>query len=171
MSADRPDHRPERTDVFGKPFDLQPYLEDLSAGRRLHRVWATFWERLHHQGSLVVASYEACAAIVEVLKVNDALGWNPYAFLACVATERHRGSNPQIPGDLEAVWNLAWREVVTPALRDLGRATDPTEVRAVMAVIAAAKGRMHHAEVMLRSDEEVADMLGERRDPGDFEVL
>jgi len=53
---------------YRMPFDPRPWLERLATGKENDVVWHEFWEELHHQGDVGVASYATVLPLVQIYR-------------------------------------------------------------------------------------------------------
>jgi len=103
------------------------------------------------------ASYSAVPHIVEIHRKSGLVNWNPYAIAACIESARTAG-NPIIPDWLEKDYFRSIQELSQVGIPEISRASDPEEVRAILSIMAIAKGLRTHGRVLLKySEEELAD--------------
>lgn len=61
-------------------------------------LWGELWDELHHQDDVDQASYAAVPWLVEFVRLNPRLDWNPLALIAVI--ELARPSNPEVQREL-----------------------------------------------------------------------
>lgn len=122
------------------PYDPTTALRRLDAGEDQKPIWVEFWNELHHQGDVGIASYATVPQLVEIHRRGRKLDWNLYALASTIEVERHRKSNPPIPDWLLSDYQVAWRTLVQLALDELKVAVDATTLQCVLAVLALGRG-------------------------------
>jgi len=145
------------------PFDPRPVLRQLETGGNPHGCWDTLWNELHHQGDVGEASYAAVPHLIRIAAGRSFVDWNFYALVGTIEIERHRKTNPPVPGWLLESYRQAWRELLHLAIRDLPRAGDAVTVTAVLGALALAKGQLKLGTFILHSDASEVDELLEER--------
>jgi hypothetical protein len=86
--------------------------------------------------------------------------WHFYGLLSVIEVERHRKSNPPLPEWLGAGYRQAWSELLNVALADLKMQVDRETLRAMLSVVALAKGDVRLGAVLVQSDEsEIMEIL------------
>lgn len=143
--------------AFRRPYDFRPALRRLASGDMA--AWEEFWEELHHQGDVGVASYAAIPAIVRTYAERGRPDWNLYALAATIEGSRHGGDNPEMPSWLADDYNRGWAELDARALAELPSASDDDLVSSILAVLALAKGKRTLARMALLSEDERKEML------------
>jgi len=116
--------------------------------------WFDLWSALCHQGDVYPASFAATPHIVEALASHP--GRASYQFFllpATVEVARHRRNVP-IPKHLEAAYFASLRRLSLVSAQALSRQWDNALCRSVLAALAAAKGHLGTAELLLEVDEE-----------------
>ncbi len=131
-------------------------------------VWSEFWNYLHHQGDVGVASYAAVPHLVRVFEGRQR-NWHFYALITVIEVERHRGRNPALPDWLEAGYREAMGTLLSFAAEDLTRDAEKEFSHSLLGAIAAAKGELLRAELMgTFGNDELEEMLELywKHDPG-----
>jgi hypothetical protein len=121
-------------------YDASVPLRNLERGDAPNTIWEELWNELHHQGDVGIASYAAVPQLTRIARVRNVRDWNLYALVSTIESARHDAKNPPIPGWLETSYREAWRDLLDSALRQLGGETDELTTRAILGVIALAKG-------------------------------
>jgi hypothetical protein len=143
-------------------YDASEPLRRMQAGEN---VWDDLWENLHHQGDLGDAAYAAVPHLVEIGGASARRDWNFYGLLSVIEVERHRRSNPEVPDWLAPAYEEAWARLLPMALADLAAEQDGVTLRAILGVVALAKGARKLGALMAFSDEsQIAQWLDEYDD-------
>ena len=135
------------------PFDPRPVLAKLRAGRDVSKSWHSLWEDLHHQGDVGTASYAAIPHLVKIHRRRGKADWNTYALVAVVELARTAGKNPKIPAFLNQSYFGSIRELADLGAREILKAKDPGTIRAILSVLAIAKGARTHAKFLINYSE------------------
>lgn len=141
------------------PFDPRPEILKLKANSDTKAAWHTLWENLHHQGDVGEASYAAVPHLVRIYRQSGVIDWNTYAIVAIIELARENSKNPEVPDWLEEDYFHAIRELALHGVGEVLHARDREEVRAMLSVVALAKGARTHARfIMNYSDEELLEI-------------
>ncbi|SPE24830.1 hypothetical protein SBA7_110025 [Candidatus Sulfotelmatobacter sp. SbA7] len=85
--------------------------------------------------------------------------WNTYAIVAIIELARKEGNNPEVPKWLEEDYHRAIRELAEIGAAEISHAEEPEEVRAILSVIAIAKGLRTHGRFLVKySEDELLDI-------------
>ena len=140
-------------------FDPRPLLIKLQSQDDTKNVWQQLWEELHHQGDVGEASYAAVPHLVQLYRQQPTLEWNTYAIVAVIELARGQGGNPDIPTWLRDDYFQAVQDLASVACVEVLNANDTETVRAMLSIIAIAKGARNHARFLLEySDEELVEI-------------
>jgi hypothetical protein len=140
-------------------FDPRPMLSQLDAGTDIAAAWHGLWDGLHHQGDVGEASYAAVPHLVRIHRQRGVIDWNTYAIVAIVELARNRGGNPQVPKWLEEGYFRAIQELAEIGSTEILRANASEEIRAILGILAIAKGaRTQGRFLVMYSEEELLDM-------------
>ena len=140
-------------------YDPTDSLRRLYAGENPKAAWAELWENLHHQGDVGDASYASVPHIVRILKDRSDPDWNGYALIATIEIERRRRQNPPIPDWLLHLYESAWNDLMTVALRDYAKTNDPLTARAILGVLALCKGLGELGALVYFDDSEIKEIF------------
>jgi len=144
---------------YRTPFDPRPLLMKLESRDNTEVVWRQLWEELHHQGDVGEASIVAVPHLVRIYRQNPTLDWNTYAIVAVIDLARGTGRNPDIPAWLKEDYFQAIQDLASVAYAEIQNAGDTDAVRAMLSIIALAKGCRNHARFLLEySDEELPEI-------------
>jgi len=140
-------------------FDPRPLLSVLETEKDTKDAWHELWENVHHQGDVGEASYAAVPHLVRIYRLRGVVDWNTYAMVAVIELARGQGQNPPVPEWLEEGYNRAIQELAEIGTRDIVKAKDPEDVRAILSILALSKGARIHAEFLLNySAEELLEL-------------
>jgi hypothetical protein len=138
--------------------DPRPLLAQLESGQTRETVWHDLWDELHHQGDVGEASYASVPHLVRIHRKGGLDVWNTYAIVAIIELARGKGTNPEVPTWLEEDYFLAIRELAEIGTAEISRTKEPDAVRAILGVIAIAKGLRTHGKFLVEySEDEMLD--------------
>jgi hypothetical protein len=139
--------------------DPRPLLAELESAENKETAWHELWEELHHQGDVGEASYASVPHLVRIHRASGTVDWNTYAIVAIIELARGKGNNPEAPKWLEGEYHRAIRELAEIGVTEIWRTDEPETVRAVLGVIAIAKGLQTHGRFLVEcSDDELLDI-------------
>lgn len=142
------------------PYDVSVALRSMREGID---VWDELWNELHHQGDVDMASYAAVPQLVGIVSKGIGRDWNFYGLLATIEVARHREGNPPVPDWLKADYDGAWAQAAALALADIGSKIDSPTTRAILSVLALARGELKLGAMLSGLDEsEIDEWLDER---------
>lgn len=142
------------------PYDASVPLRSLQDGID---VWDGLWNELQHQGDVDVASYAAVPQLVRIADESAFRDWNFYGLVATIEVERHRKGNPAIPEWLKADYDAAFARASALAILDLGSKPASDTTRAILGVLALAKGELKLGAMLSGLDaSELDEWLEER---------
>jgi hypothetical protein len=145
-------------------YDPRPALRRLLAGDPAQPIWDEFWEELHHQGNIGDASYASVPFVITFISRSAAPDYNAYGLISIVEIERHSKDNPAIPDWLVPSYRQAWKDVLSLASRDIGKADDAITIRTILGVMALAKGELKLGAFIAKSDTSEIDEFLEEHD-------
>jgi hypothetical protein len=147
------------TDGYRMKCDPRPLLARLESEQTRETAWHELWEELHHQGDVGEASYASVPHLVRIHRTSGTVDWNTYAMVAIIELARGEGDNPEVPMWLEEDYHRAIRELAEIGVAEIWRTEDPEAVRAILSVIAIAKGlRTHGRSLVKYSEDELLDI-------------
>ncbi|HUN89435.1 MAG TPA: hypothetical protein VMU28_11620 [Terriglobales bacterium] len=156
ISADDPRWRTMQGG-YRMPLDPRPLVEKLERGDEA--VWKELWNELHHQGDVGDASYAAVPLLVKVHRRRGTADWNVYALTATIELERTEHGNPAVPEWLSEDYFGAIQELSSIGTQDIIDAKDPELIRAILGVIALAKGLRTYAKFLVwYADDELREI-------------
>jgi hypothetical protein len=140
-------------------FDPRPALQNLESNVHVKDAWHELWEGLHHQGDVGEASYAAVPHVVRIHRKRGQDDWNTYALVAVIELARGKAKNPEVPSWLKEEYLGAIQELAKIGAVELLRAESSEDIRAILSVLAIAKGARTHARFLLEySEEELIDL-------------
>jgi hypothetical protein len=140
-------------------YDPRLALAKLQSGTNDPIVWEELWDELHHQGDVGEASYAFVPHLVRIYRERPSADWNVYAIIGITKLGRKRGSNPDVPAWLDSGYFQAIEQLANLGCLELHNASDPELVRAILSIIAIAKGARTHAWFLLNySEDEMLDV-------------
>lgn len=140
-------------------FDPRPMLAILETGGDTTAAWDELWEGLHHQGDVGEASYAAVPHLVRIHRNQSVAEWNTYAIVTIIELARTDGENPEVPAWLEEDYFHAIAELAAIGTAEVLVAEEPEAVRAILSVIAIAKGLRTHGKFLVAySEDELLDI-------------
>jgi hypothetical protein len=128
-------------------FDPRPALARLETGTNAKKAWHELWEELHHQGDVGQASYAAVPHWVRIHRKRRLDPWNVYAMVAIIELARGECGNPEVPRWLETDYFKALQELAKSASAEVLQTKSAKEARAMLSIIALAKGAKAHARL------------------------
>jgi hypothetical protein len=139
--------------------DPRPLLAQLENEQSRDTAWRDLWEELHHQGDVGESSYASVPHLVGIHRKGFLDAWNTYAIVAIIELARGEGTNPKVPNWLEEDYFRAIRELADMGTAEISRTQEPDAIRAILGVIAIAKGlRMHGRFLVKYSEDEMLDI-------------
>jgi len=144
---------------YRMPFDPRPWLERLATGKENDVVWHEFWEELHHQGDVGVATYATVLPLVQIYRQLGVFDGNPYAIVACIDLCRTERNNPPLPDWLKDGYFKAIRDLSDYGMSQWNQTQTPEDARGILAIMAIAKNLRRHAKFLFNfSDDELLEM-------------
>jgi hypothetical protein len=139
--------------------DPRPLLAKLENGLDTETTWHELWDDLHHQGDVGEASYAAVPHLVRIYRNHGMPDWNTYAIVAVIELARDKGDNPAVPKWLEDDYFSAIQELAKIGASEVLTAKDPEAFRAILGIIAIAKGLRTHGRFLVEfSEDELLEM-------------
>jgi hypothetical protein len=138
--------------------DPRPLLADLESEQNRESAWHELWEELHHQGDVGEASYASVPHLVRIHRKSGIVDRNTYAIVAIIELARGKGNNPEVPKWLEEDYLRAIRDLAEIGGGEIWRTEEPEAIRAILSVIAIAKGLRTHGRFLVEySEDELLD--------------
>jgi hypothetical protein len=147
------------TSGYKIPFDPRPSLRKLESQQDIAAAWQELWEELHHQGDVGDASYAAVPELVRIHRTGGAADWNLYAIVAIIELARTETRNPEVPDWLREDYFNSIQELARMGTKDILSAEESETKRAVLSVIALARGLRTHGKFLVAySEDELSEM-------------
>jgi len=143
------------------PYNAAGRLQELAndpAGKE--EIWEEFWDELHHQGDVDVASYAVVAQLVQICIARNILDWNVFALVATIEECRLFGENPAVPKWLESDYHSAIKNLAEFGAQNF-RGDWPNELtQSFLAVAAFAKNSPNTGRILNEfPDDEMKDVF------------
>ena len=105
------------------------------------------------------ASYAAIPELVRIRRSGNEADWNLYALVAIIELARTEPHNPELPDWLREDYLRSIQELARMGAKDSLCAVEPEATRAILSVIAIARGlRMHAKFLVSYSEDELSEM-------------
>ena len=144
---------------YKTPFDPRPSLRKLESQQDTATAWQELWEDLHHQGDVGDASYASIPELVRIHRKGSAADWNLYAMVAIIELARTESRNPEVPEWLRDDYFRSIQELAQMGTKDILSADESETKRAILSVIAIAKGLRTHGKFLVAySEDELSKM-------------
>jgi hypothetical protein len=144
---------------YKMPYDPRPSLQKIESQRDTAAAWEELWEELHHQGDVGDASYAAVPELVRIHRSGRAADWNLYAIVAIIELARTEPQNPEVPDWLSEDYFRSIQELARMGTKDILSAEESEANRAILSVIALARGLRAHGKFLVNySEDELLEM-------------
>ena len=151
--------------AYGSASDIPPLLRSVASDVACSDAaegtpWFDLWSALCHQGDVYPASFAAIPHLVDAVASDPAhASYDFFLLPAAVEVARNRRKTP-VPEDLQAAYFDSLKRLSLLAAQALSRPWDNTLCRSVLAAVAAAKGHVDTARLLIDVDEaDVDDVL------------
>lgn len=143
------------------PYDASIRLRELEGGSSdIGEVCQDFWDELHHQGDVDLASYAAVPHLVRICIERWLLDWNTFALVAVIEKCRIFGKNPTIPGWIENDYHLAVKKLAEFGAQNFSKDWPKELTQSFLAVAAFAKGSPNTGRMLIEfPDDEMKDVF------------
>ncbi len=140
-------------------FDPRPLLARLETEQDTATIWHELWDELYHQGDVGDASYAVIPHLLRIHRRRGVVDWNTYAIAAAIDLARTERENPELPDWIEKDYSHAIRELAKIGTTEILLAKKPEAVRAILSIIAIAKGLRTHGRFLIEySEDELLDI-------------
>jgi len=147
------------TGGYRTSFDARPSLQKLDRQQDAATAWQELWEGLHHQGDVGDASYAAIPELVRIHRKGSSADWNLYAIVAIIELARTESQNPDVPDWLREDYFRSIQELAEMGTKDILSADESETKRAILSVIAIARGLRTHGKFLVAySENELSEM-------------
>jgi hypothetical protein len=143
------------------PYDGSVRLLELNSGStETEIIWEEFWNELHHQGDVDLASYAVVPQLVEICIKRELLDWNVFALVATIEECRVFGENPKLPQWLEGDYHSAIKGLAEFGAQSFSKDWPKELTQAFLAVTAFAKGSPNSGRMLIEfPDDEMKDVF------------
>jgi len=147
------------TGGYKTPFDPRAALRKLESQQGTADAWQELWEALYHQGDVGEASYAAVPELVRIHRTESGADWNLYAMAAIIELARTASRNPEVPDWLQKDSFSSIQELAQMGAREIFSAEETETKRAILGVIAIAKGLRTHGKFIVEySEDELSEL-------------
>ena len=147
------------TGGYKTPLDPRPLLKRLGTDSDTTAVWQELWNELRHQGDVGDASFAAVPFLVKSHRERGVIDWNTYAIVAIIELARKEGKNPDVPQWIADDYFQAIRKLAEIGTTEILQAETAEDVRAILSIIAIAKGLRIHGRLLVNySEAELMDI-------------
>ena len=144
---------------YKMPFDPRPSLRKIESQQETAGAWKELWEELYHQGDVGGASYASIPELVRIHRSGGAADWNLYAIVAIIDLARTEPQNPEVPDWLSEDYFRSIQELARMGTKDIMAAEELDTNRAILSVIAIARGLRTHGKFLVNySEDELLEM-------------
>jgi hypothetical protein len=148
----------------GATYDPRPALSRIQRGEASSEPWYELMGALQDGHEIGSAAYGAIVVLVDIARSGRDLGPYFFGLAASIEVERHRKTNPPLPGWLEQEYHTAWKHLPELALQVLRKPPNPGTFVVAMAVVALSQRRLRLGAMLLDIDNrELGDILEEYR--------
>jgi len=148
--------------AYGPAADMPPLLRSVAADVARSDAgngtpWFELWSALCHQGDVYPASFAAVPHLVDSVASDPArASYNFFLLPAAIEVARITRKTP-VPQELQAAYFESLKRLSLLAAQTLSRSWDNTLCRSVLAALAAGKGHIGTARLLIDIDEEDVD--------------
>lgn len=146
---------------YRTPYDASVRLRELEAGSDdLEEIWEEFWNELHHQGDVDIASYAVVPHLARIAAAQKLLDWNVFALVAVIEECRLFEENPPLPKEFETDYHTAIKKLAEFGAQNFSSDWPQELTRSFLAVAAFAKGCLNTGHLLIEfSEEEMKEVL------------
>ena len=143
------------------PYDASARLRELEADSTdAPVIWEEFWNELHHQGDVDLASYAVVPQLVRICIARNLMDWNVFALAAVIEECRVFGKNPPLPNWLESDYHSAIKKLAELGARDFSQDWPKELTQSFLSVAAFAKGFPNSGRMLIEfPEDEIKDVF------------
>ena len=123
----------------------------------INEILDDFWDNLHHQGDVGLASYLALPHLVEICSKKYNLGWSFIGLCLIIENQRHFETNPKLPVEFENYYFNGLKKMESYLLVNFKNITDPTAQRLALAFLATVNGQIKLGKAIEQLDDDILD--------------
>jgi len=144
------------------PYNASMRLQELENGSSdTEEIWEEFWNELHHQGDIDIASYAVVPHLVRICITRNLMDRNIFSLVAVIEKCRVFGKNPSLPKWLESDYHSAIKKLAELGARNFSQDWSKELTQSFLAVAAFAKDFPNTGHMLIEfSDDEMKDVLG-----------
>jgi hypothetical protein len=148
---------------YRTPYNASARLQELESGlSNTEEVWEEFWNELHHQGDVDVASYAVVPQLVQICCKLELLDWNVFALIGTIEECRVFGENPKLPEWLETDYHSAIKALAEFGAKHFAKNWPKELVQSFLAIAAFAKDAPNTARMLITFSEEELNEVREK---------
>ena len=145
------------------PYDASVRLRELEAGaNKISVLWEEFWNELHHQGDVDIASYAVIPQLVRICVAGDLLDWNVFAIVAAIEECRVFGKNPPLPQWLENDYHAAIKKLAAFGAQRFSKDWPKELTQSFLSVAAFANGLPNYGRILVTFTDDELDEAFEK---------
>lgn len=123
-------------------------LEKTEDPARVKQILEEFWQELHHQGDVDVASYMALPHLIRIAKEKQLRNADIPAIVAVIEVQRH-SNNPPLPKEFQAEYEQEIKGIIDVIKLNQGKKWNFDYATSATAAIAAVNGQFDLAKVLI----------------------
>lgn len=145
---------------YRTPYNASTRLQELESGTgNAEEIWGEFWDELHHQGDVDIASYAVVPQMVRISVARNLLDWNVFGLVAVIEECRLFGENPALPVWLEQDYKAAIKQLAEFGARNFSMEWPKELTQTFLAVAAFAKDSSYTGRLLSQfSDDEMKEV-------------
>ena len=143
------------------PYNASTRLQELENGTNdTEEIWEEFWNELHHQGDVDIASYAVVPHLVRICIARNLMDWSVFSLVAVIEECRIFGKNPPLPTWLEKDYPSAIKKLAELGVRNFSQDWPKELTQSVLAVAAFAKDFPNTGRMLIEfPDDEMKDVF------------
>lgn len=146
---------------YRTPYDVSIPLAELEQTKqpeRVKEILEEFWNELHHQGDVGIASYLAIPQLVRIAKQKSLTDSSLLALCAVIEQQRHLGENPELPNKFKTYYNAGLNELKELASGQLKNNLEEMDLLITLSAIATCNGQVKVGKAILEfEDQDILD--------------
>ncbi|SRR5258706_1736763 len=128
-------------------------LEQISTPNESEAIFIEFWQELHHQGDVGLASYFAVPHIIRIAIEKKLINYNVFGLVATIEIQRHK-DNPRLPEEFIAAYLESLKKGIPELIRlCINDKWDLSLTTTILSALAVSKNQINIAEAVLNMDD------------------
>ncbi len=127
-------------------------LEALPDEYRVKEIMEEFWQELHHQGDVDLASYFSLPHLIRIGIKNKIKGYDIPALVATIEIQRH-SNNPSIPPEYLADYQREIKDITQLINQNQEKEWSRAYATSATAAIAAVNGQIELAKIIIEMND------------------